>query len=177
MTERRGREEGPLWTPSAERIASSNLTAFIAWLRRERHIAVDDFRSLYRWSVREPRQFWPAVWQFCGIVATAHPSGEHWTDVAIGLDRMAPPDPRLGPTWFPGARLNFAENLLCYEDDRPAIVSWNERGEERQRHLTFAELRVAVAGVAAALRSHGVRPGDRVAGFLPNIPETIIAML
>ena len=82
---------------------------------------------------------------------------------------MAPPDRTLGPRWFPGARLNFAENLLRYDDDRPAIVFWNERG--RQRALTFAELRREVAAAASALRAARCRAGDRVAGFLPNLPE------
>src|SRR5262249_31106739 len=86
-------------------------------------------------------------------------------------------DPALGPSWFPGARLNFAENLLRFRDDTRAIVSWNESAAERQRALSFAELRDAVAAVAGALHAHGVQPGDRIAGFLPNLPETIIAML
>jgi acetoacetyl-CoA synthetase len=88
---------------------------------------------------------------------------------------MAPPDPKLGPRWFPGARLNFAENLLRFSDDHPALVFWNERG--RQRELSYAELGREVARTAAALRDDGVGIGDRVAGFLPNLPETVIAML
>jgi acetoacetyl-CoA synthetase len=95
--------------------------------------------------------------------------------VVIGLERMAPPDPERGPRWFPGARLNFAENLLRHSDDQEALVSWNELG--RQSSLTYAELNGQVAQVAAARRAHGIQPGDRVAGFLPNIPEAIIAML
>ena len=93
----------------------------------------------------------------------------------IGRNRVAPPDPELGPTWFAGSRLNFAENLLRYRDDRDAIVFWNERGA--QRRLTFAELYEEVARVARALRGMGIRAGDRLAGFLPNLPETVIAML
>ena len=93
----------------------------------------------------------------------------------MGLDRMAPPDPALGPCWCPGARLNFADNLLRHADDREALVFWNERG--RQRALTYRELNGLVAAVAAALHAHGLVPGDRVAGFLPNLPETVIAML
>jgi acetoacetyl-CoA synthetase len=88
---------------------------------------------------------------------------------------MAPPDPVRGPRWFPGARLNFAENLLRAAGASEALVFWDERG--RQRSLTFAELRGAVAGVARALERSGVRVGDRVAGFLPNVPEAVIAML
>jgi acetoacetyl-CoA synthetase len=88
---------------------------------------------------------------------------------------MAPPDPELGPRWFLGAKLNFAENLLRWADKHPALIFWNEMG--RQRELTYGALTREVTLVADALRRHGVSPGDRVAGFLPNIPETVIAML
>jgi acetoacetyl-CoA synthetase len=93
----------------------------------------------------------------------------------VGRDRVAPPDPLLGPRWFVGSRLNFAENLLRYRDDHEALVAWNERGF--QRRMSYAELHDQVARVAAGLRDAGVRRGDRVAGFMPNIPETVIAML
>jgi acetoacetyl-CoA synthetase len=115
------------------------------------------------------------VWEFCGVVADTLPDGAHWTEVVHGLDRMAPPDPTAGPRWFLGARLNFAENLLRHRDDHPALIARNERG--RGRTLTYAELAAEVADVAAALRATGVGVGDRVAGFMPNIPETVIAML
>ncbi|HWJ23996.1 MAG TPA: acetoacetate--CoA ligase, partial [Gemmatimonadaceae bacterium] len=91
------------------------------------------------------------------------------------LERMAPPDPVLGPRWFPDARLNFAENLLRFDDDREALVLWTESG--RQRALTYKGLRREVARVAAALQANGVGVGDRVAGWVPNIPESVIAML
>jgi acetoacetyl-CoA synthetase len=125
--------------------------------------------------VRDPAAFWPAVWRFTGVVADEREGAPPWDTVAIGLDRMAPPDPDEGPAWFPGSRLNFAENLLRFDDDRDALVFWNETG--RVSRLSFAELRVQVARAAAALAASGVRTGDRVAGFLPNMPETIIAML
>ena len=109
------------------------------------------------------------------MVADDRGGKDPWDQVVLGLEHMAPPDPKLGPRWFPGARLNFAENLLRYGDDREALVFWNERG--RQRALTFRELRAAAAAVAGALAADGVKAGDRVAGFLPNLPETVIAML
>jgi acetoacetyl-CoA synthetase len=115
------------------------------------------------------------VWRFTGIVADEHPGNNPWDSVGIGLSRMAPPDPALGPWWFPGARLNFAENLLQGAGDQPALIFWNETG--RQRSVSAGELRVLVARVASALRAHGIKSGDRVAGFLPNLPETVIAML
>jgi acetoacetyl-CoA synthetase len=168
----------PIWSPGAERIRRSNMTAFLQRVRDRRPAgaeAVFDFSSLYRWSVARPDAFWPEVWEFCGVVAEERPERKPWDAVVLGLDRMAPPDPVLGPRWFTGARLNFAENLLRFDDEGEALVFWNEQG--RQRSLTYRELGEAVAGHAAALREHGIRPGDRVAGFLPNLPETVIAML
>ncbi len=153
------------------------MTAFLQQVRAVRPAgaeAVSDFPSLYRWSVERPDAFWPEVWKFCGIVAAERP-GQPWDEAVVGLDRMAPPDPESGPRWFTGARLNFAENLLRFTDDREAIVFWNERG--RQRWLTYLELGAAVSAAAAALRAAGIGPGDRVAGFLPNLPEAVVAML
>ena len=166
--------EVPLWTPSPERVARANLTRFIA-LVRERHPQVTDYSSLYRWSIAHPEAFWPEVWDDCEIIADERAGRLPWDEVAVGLERMAPPDAVLGPRWFPGARLNYAENLLRHDDDRPAIVFWSERG--RQRVITFHELRTEVGAAAAALRTLGVGVSDRVAGFLPNLPETIVAML
>jgi acetoacetyl-CoA synthetase len=171
-------DDAPLWTPDPAHIARANLTAFIKHIKEKRPAGAEqvyDFPSLYRWSVARPDAFWPEVWRFCGVIADGLPGPDPWDQVVVGLDRMAPPDPELGPRWFAGARLNFAENLLRYRDDRAALVSWNEQG--RQRQLTYAELNIEVARVAAALAREGVVAGDRVAGFLPNVPEAVIAML
>ncbi|HEX6106498.1 MAG TPA: acetoacetate--CoA ligase [Gemmatimonadales bacterium] len=168
----------PVWVPGAERVERANMTAFLDRVRRRRPAgaeAVVDYPSLYRWSVELPEAFWPEVWEFCGVVAEERPAGDPWDEVVVGLDRMGPPDEVLGPRWFPGARLNFAENLLRYRDDREAVVFWNEHG--RQSSLTYRALAGEVAAAARALRAHGILPGDRVAGFLPNLPETLIAML
>ena len=160
----------PIWKPSQERVARANLTRFM----HEHAPQCPDYAALYTWSVNHPEEFWPAVWRFCGIVAEDRPGGP-WDAVLVGGDRMAPPDPVQGPKWFPGARLNFAENLLRRRDGRTALVFWNELG--RQRELTFSALAVEVGRLAGALRNAGVGVGDRVAGFLPNLPETVIAML
>ncbi|HVX38334.1 MAG TPA: acetoacetate--CoA ligase [Gemmatimonadaceae bacterium] len=170
-------DQAVLWTPTAEQIARANLTRFIAQVHAigERTASVTDFDSLYQWSVRDLEPFWTEVWRFCGVISGARDRSIACERVLIGRDRVAPPDPELGPRWFVGARLNFAENLLRYRDDREAIVFWNERGV--QRRLTFRELHDEVARVAHALRRMGVTVGDRVAGFMPNLPETIIAML
>ncbi|MHB1073523.1 MAG: acetoacetate--CoA ligase [Gemmatimonadaceae bacterium] len=167
----------PLWVPARRQVARAEMTRFIDRVRRAELTAgaVHDYPSLYDWSIREPAAFWAAVWRFTGIVADERPDREPWDEVVHGLGRMAPPDPALGPRWFTGSRLNFAENLLRYRDDRVALVGWNEHGA--QRRLTYAELAGEVARVAARLRALGVGVGERVAGFLPNIPETVVAML
>jgi acetoacetyl-CoA synthetase len=167
----------PLWAPSPEHISRANITRFAPSARAAGAPAATpgDYRSLYDWSVASPEQFWPAVWRFSGVISDERQRGEPWDAVLVGRDRVAPPDPALGPRWFTGARLNFAENLLRFHDSRQALVEWNEEG--RRRSLTFAELHDAVARVASALRADGVTVGDRVAGFMPNIAETVIAML
>jgi acetoacetyl-CoA synthetase len=133
-----------------------------------------DWESLFEWSIEKPNVFWAKVARFCDVIADGDWEGP-WDQVILGPDRVAPPDPTLGPKWFRNARLNFAENLLRFRDDREALVFWNERG--RQQALTYAELYQHVARFAAALRSEGVVAGDRVAAFMPNMPETVIAML
>jgi acetoacetyl-CoA synthetase len=165
----------PIWTPPPERVTRSNLSAFLTYVRRQVGTDVRDYRSLHAWSVAHRDEFWPAVWRFCGVVAEERAGRDPWDAVGTGLDRMAPPDPQLGPRWFPGARLNFAENLLRRRDAAPAIIFWNESG--RQRHLTWERLHAETARVAAALAHHGIVAGDRVAGFLPNMPEAVVAML
>ena len=162
---------GPIWTPSSERVARANLTRFMKFVQ-----GVDSYSELYQWSIVHPEDFWPAMWQFGEVVAESRGDDRDPWDVVIhGIDRMAPPDRDLGPRWFLGARLNFAENLLRRSDDGDAIVAWNESG--RQRVISWRNLHDEVARVAASLREHGVRSGDRVAAFLPNIPEAVIAML
>ncbi|HXT57623.1 MAG TPA: acetoacetate--CoA ligase [Pirellulales bacterium] len=159
----------PLWQPTTEQIADANLTAFIRFVNErfenERQPAgVTHYAALYRWSIDRPEAFWDAVWDFCEVRASR--KGDR---VAVDLDRMP------GARWFPEARLNFAENLLRYRDDRQALVAWNEGGF--QRSLTYAELYDQVSRLAKGLKQLGIGPGDRVAGYLPNLPEVIVAML
>jgi acetoacetyl-CoA synthetase len=166
----------PIWRPSPEQVREANLTKFVTSLRARGELAAGadgvplPYGVLHEWSIRNRESFWRATADFCGLVADGFDAS-----TCVGLDRMAPPDPVLGPKWFQGTTLNFAENLLRYRDERPAIISWNENG--RQQELSFAELGGEVSRIATALRDMGVGVGDRVAGFLPNLPETIIAML
>ena len=155
----------PLWSPSPEAVRKANLTAFIASVRETWNPpGLSSFQDLYRWSVEYPEQFWLSVWRFCRIKAYTEPE-----IVVENLDKMP------GARWFPGVRLNFAENLLRFTDDREAIVFWNEGGHRRT--LSYQQLHAQVAGFAAGLRAAGVGTGDRVAGYMPNMPETVVAML
>jgi acetoacetyl-CoA synthetase len=133
------------------------------------------YAEWHAWSCANPAEFWAAVWHFAGVIAEERPGAAPWDSVVEGFERMAPPDPELGPRWFRGARLNFAENLLRADGSAPAIVSRDERGGRRE--IDRRALAAEVARVAAALRASGIQPGDRIAGFLPNIPEAVIAML
>src|SRR5580693_2663807 len=153
-----------LWRPPAARIADANLTRFMKCLNARRGMHLADYDALYAWSLAEPEQFWTELARFADVRGdfTAGPVLEH-------------PQQMPGARFFPNARLNFAENLLKFDDEEPALVFRNERGTRRS--LSYRELRFEVARVAAGLRDAGVVAGDRVAGFLPNLPETTIAML
>ena len=167
----------PLWSPSEAARARAELARFRARVR-ERHPAAGDLSSyaaLHRWSVEHREAFWAEVWRFGEVIADERPGREPWDEVLVGRDRMMPPTKQEGPRWFTGARLNFAENLLRRRDDAQAIISWDERG--KRRTLSFADLHAEVGRIAGALRAAGVTQGDRVAGFVPNGPEAIIAML
>ncbi len=150
-------EEKPLWQPSAERIAATRMAAF---MHDTGHSAYDD---LWRWSVNEPQAFWPKIWEFCGAV------GEHG-NVVLEDGHLMP-----GARWFPGARLNYAKNLLKFRDDADAVVFWGE--DKVRRRLSRAELHADVSRFVRVLRHAGVVEGDRVTGYLPNVPEALVAML
>ena len=152
----------PIWQPPIERSTASNMQRFLAANRAR--LAGNDYAALYAWSVESPAEFWEAVWQFCGVRASTG-----YTTVARDLDRMP------GARWFEGAALNFAANLLAPERTGSAIVFANERDERVE--LTWQELRLQVASVAAKLRTLGVGKGDRVAAYIANRPEAIVAML
>ena len=151
----------PLWTPSAERVARARITTFRRYLERRWDVALADYQALHTFSTLCPDAFWLSVWEYCGVV------GEMGHRVVSGLDRMP------GARFFPEARLNFAENILRRRDDRVAIVAGGEGRYDRS--LTWRELAATVERFAGALRAAGVRPGDRVAGYVANAPEAIVA--
>ena len=163
----------PLWVPRAESVERAQLTQFRRALQHAGVVPGDvtDSHALQRWSVAHPDTFWEAMWRYADFACDVMPDGRAYACVVEGLERMVPQEPR----WFPGARLNAAEQFLRRRDAHPALVSWSEQG--RERTLSYAELARDVARCAHGLRALGVRPGDRVAGWLPNLPEAVIGML
>jgi acetoacetyl-CoA synthetase len=156
-------DQQALWRPSAERIAAANVTAFMGAVNARWNAGCTDYASLWRWSVAQPEAFWTAVWDECGAL------GERGAIVLENGDRMP------GARWFPQAKLNYAQNLLRRRDDADALVFWGE--DKVKRRLSHNELYAQVSRFAQALQAAGVVKGDRVAGYLPNMPEAIIAML
>jgi acetoacetyl-CoA synthetase len=154
-----------LWSPSPARIAAEPITAFMEAAETVGGPAAGaGYAALHRWSVEAPEAFWSLLWDFAGVRAS-----ERGTVILEDGERFP------GARWFPGAQLNYAENLLRRDDDRTAVIGLLEDG--RRRTLTHGELFNEVSRLAAALRDAGVQAGDRVAGFMPNLPETLVAML
>ena len=164
----------PLWTPSPERAAATNMASFIDFVNERHGAGVDGYAALHRFSVERMEDFWTAVWDFCGVIAETR-------GATVIADKARMP----GARFFPQARLNFAENLLRdpvrrgqalgREAPSDAIVFW---GEDRVRaRLSHAGLRDEVSRMQQALAAAGVKSGDRVAAFMPNMPETVVAML
>jgi acetoacetyl-CoA synthetase len=156
-------DDNPLWVPEPSEFSKTRLARFIDKAAAQSKRNVADFEALHQWSVDDPAAFWDLVWSFCGVIGSKPPAGHS------GLDQMP------GAQFFKGAELNFAENLLGNLPDGDAIVF---RGEDKvERRFSSAELRRRVADLQQAMRSAGIRSGDRVAAMMPNMPETIIAML
>jgi acetoacetyl-CoA synthetase len=158
----------PIWRPSPERLARAGMTRFIDWLRRERGLDFADYESLWRWSATEIEAFWACVWDFAGMRA-ATPYRE------VLRERRMP-----GAKWFDGATLNYADQMLWRAAEpgwaaRPAVVFQSELVARRE--LSWGELSAQAGALAATLARLGVVEGDRVAAYLPNLPETLVAVL
>jgi acetoacetyl-CoA synthetase len=154
----------PLWVPPAEWKNKANMTRFIDFVNRTCGQQIDSYAGLYRWSVDSIPEFWAAVWEFVELKAS-----RKYDKVVDDISRFP------GAEWFPGARLNFAENLLRFRDDRPAFIF---RGENKKAAaMTYAELYNSVARLSKSLRDMGIVAGDRVAAYMPNLIETAVAML
>ena len=156
---------GPCWTPDKEQAAMTRVATFLSYLREFHGVEAADYDALWNWSIERPELFWKAVWGFTGVTGK---QGE------LVLIRKHCQD-MLGADWFPNASLNFAENLLRPSVNPDALVFWGEN--KVKRTLSRQELHNEVAQLAAAMRNLGVVEGDRVAAWLPNMPEAIVAML
>jgi acetoacetyl-CoA synthetase len=154
----------PLWIPSEERKRQANITSFINGLKHSYGLEVKTYPELWRWSVENISDFWASMWEFGGVKTSQD------FDCVIEDLEVFP-----GAKWFPGARLNFAENLLRYRDDHIALVFKGENSDPV--YMTYEELHDQVSCLAHSLRQFGVMSGDRVVGYMPNLMETAIAML
>ena len=153
-----------VWTPASSATRPKSQLRDFTQECLKRGFLCDSVTNLYTWSIERPQDFWPLVWEFLGIKVSEKPQtpfliGKHFFDT----------------TWFPGARLNFAENLLRYQDDGEALIAYREDG--KRRALTYAELAAETARIAEGLRGLGIKRGDRVGALMPNVPETVIFML
>ena len=153
----------PLWSPSPERQARTNMTAFMRLASERWHTQLSDYESLYQLSIDRSNDFWRLMWEYGDIV------GE------MGKRTIENPGQMPGARYFPDALINFAENLLRRRDEAAAIVFWGESGVRRT--MTYADLFRQVTAFAGALREAGIQPGDRVGGYVPNLPEAIVAAL
>ena len=152
-----------LWQPDKKSIDDTNITKFIKFINKEFTTSLSNYSDLYNWSVTDIEKFWEATWKYSGLI--------HSVVYNSVLDERKMP----GAKWFEGAKLNFAENLLQHRDDTIAIISYREDNPAIQ--LSYKELYLLVAACVAGLKKLGVTKGDRIAGFVTNIPETLIAML
>ena len=154
----------PLWQPTQAHKDATNLTRFLAQVAADEGVTLSDYESLWAWSVTEIEKFWRAVWKFGGIIGDG--PGER---TLVDGDKMP------GAKFFPDARINFAENLLRRRGDGPAMLFWGE--DKVKREVSWGTLYDEVSKLSQALRDLGLKPGDRCAGYVPNAPETIMAML
>ncbi|MEX0620133.1 MAG: AMP-binding protein, partial [Solirubrobacterales bacterium] len=154
----------PLWLPSQEAVESSQLTAYGDWLEAGSGLAFDNYEELWQWSVSDPDAFWQSIWNYFEVISSG---------VANGVtDGAEMPDTR----WFEGTELNYAEHIFRERaDDEVAILAASERRDLRA--VTWGELRRQVADAAAGLKKLGVGSGDRIAAYLPNTEETVVAFL
>lgn len=156
----------PLWTAPTERLENSHITDFLGWLS-ERVQAFDGYADLHHWSVTDTRGFWRAIWDYFDILY----EGE--------IEEVQTNDPMPHTRWFTGTKVNYAEHVLRHEKTGdPARVMLEQRSETRPAsHMSWAEVGAAVRRLATTLRGLGIEPGDRVVAYMPNIAETVIAML
>ncbi len=153
-----------LWTPSEERIERATLTRYMRWLKEKHELEFEGYHDLWRWSVFDIEAFWRSIVDFCGV------------RFAEGGDRVLGSEVMPGAAWFPGSRLSYAEHVFAGKD--PSALAIQHASESRElASLTWGELRSQTAAIASGLRALGVGEGDRVAAYMPNIPETVASLL
>ncbi len=164
--------KAPIWQPSQQRVESSNVQQFIKHINIQ-GFNIENYSQLHQWSVENKKDFWLEIWQFCDVIGY---KGD--CILGEGLARRQTFSPTRDTIWFPQSQLNYAENLLAYAYQAPeeiAIIFKNERGQSKQ--LTWQDLCDQVSIIQQWLKQNGVEKGDVVAGYLPHLPETVIAML
>lgn len=154
-----------LWMPPPDVLKTTEIGRYVRWLREERGLKFEGYDELWRWSVGDLEAFWRSVWDFYGVRAHTPP------------ERVLAAREMPGARWFPGARLNYAERILTPSGDDGEVAIFAHSQTRAPFELTFGELREQVARARAGLRRLGVGPGDRVAAYLPNVPETVVAFL
>ncbi len=153
----------PMWAPSRDRIKASLLAKFISATSAQSGIKTPDYDAMWRWSVSSPEQFWDALWDFCDV------QGDKSGPALVHDGTL------IKARFFPEAKLNYAENLLAHTGDGACIVFHSENGDRKE--WSWADLKDTVSKLQQVLIAQGIGQGDRVAGFLPNMPEAIAAML
>ena len=153
-----------LWTPSEERIERATLTRYMAWLEEKHGLHFDGYHDLWRWSVFDLDAFWRSIVDFCGV------------RFAEGGEKVLGSEVMPGAAWFPGSQLSYAEHVFAGKDPSALAIQHASESRELDR-LTWGELRSQTAAIASGLRALGVGPGDRVAAYMPNIPETVASFL
>lgn len=152
-----------LWTPSEERITNSNIYKFLRYISEKEKCSFSDYHQLYHWSIKNIEKFWEHIWNYSNII---HKKNYYQVLIDKGIKDSV---------WFPGAEINFAENLLRHNNDKTALVSYRENYPAVR--ITYSQLNEIVRKVSNALKNYGVQKGDRVAGYVANVPEAVIAML
>ena len=153
-----------MWQPTEEQISNSQMMDYMQFINKKYGLSLKNYSQLYDWSIEKAEDFWGSFWEYSQII-------HHYPYTQVVDDLFNMP----GSKWFKGATLNFAENLLRHRDEKIAIQFYGEDGT--QSSLTYIELYDQVSRLTLSMRGIGIGKNDRVAGFMPNIPETVIAML
>ena len=155
----------PLWQPTDEKIKTANITSFIELVNETYHLHIKNYQELYTWSIDNMAMFWSTMWEFGQIIAS-----KPYDKVFDNISSFRP-----DVSWFPGSKLNFAENLLRYRNNNIALLSLSE--DQKIKQISYKMLYAMVARVVKSLKKLNIEPGDRIVAYMPNIIETVIAML